>query len=486
MKCKILSTPFDQPQKICYGFVFYVSVLLCCMGCSLDLPYENQFSDPDAITDPDRARELLATAYAQLPDPSFELSVLSDDFEPTDLLSRNTELSNLYKWQPGAIETLSLSLWQDYYGAIAIANAVLDRAALLTDLTAKEESALRAVTAEAKVLKAYCFFNLLRLFAPDYADGSERPGVPLKRLLELEFLPRADIKTCVESIRSLLNEALKSNYTPSGEYWFSPQSAHYLMAEVALYAQDYSQAIDHAKKVIEAQGGYETLNDRAYQALWSDRECPERIYSRFIKKSYYTDISMTRTKGDYVTVNHVLMGHYAPTDVRRDVTEFTYRLKDPSLNDEEAKRKGFGKYNRENKEDRAFQTVTRYRVSGACFILAEAYCRVGEESNGIEVMNHYLSHRKADLFPPEGSGGEGLIRAILQEKWKEFVGEGDRFFDLKRLRRTILSDWNKKEPMIETKRITENDYRWNFPIPKREYLYNEQMIQNEGWPKIER
>lgn len=485
MKYNILSHPLHLLQ-VRYGFVLWVSMMLCCTGCSLDLPYENQFSDPDAITTPDRAREFLATAYAQLPDPSFELSILADDFEPTDLLPRNTELSNLYKWQPAAIEVLSLSLWESYYSAVAIANAMLDRAALLTDLTPKEEVALRAVVAEAKVLKAYCFFNLLRFFASDYGDGPERAGVPLKRLLELEFLPRADIRTCVETIRTLLNEALESGYTSSGEYWFSPRSAHYLMAEVALYAQDYAAAVNNAEKVIVAQGGYETMNDRSYQALWTDRACPERIYSHFIKKPYYTDISMTRDKGDYVRVNPSLMRLYAPTDIRRDATEFTFRLKDDELSDEEAKRRGLGKYNRENKEDRPFETVTRYRVSGACFILAEAYCRSGNDAKGIEVMNEYLSRRKAELFPTAGLGGDELLRAVLREKWKEFVGEGERFFDLKRLRKTVLNDWNKQEPLSSAKRITQDDYRWDFPIPRREYLYNDQMIQNEGWPRIER
>ena len=32
---------------ICY----FLSVF-CCTACSLDIPYENQFSDPDAITTP--------------------------------------------------------------------------------------------------------------------------------------------------------------------------------------------------------------------------------------------------------------------------------------------------------------------------------------------------------------------------------------------------------------------------------------------------
>ena len=37
---------------ICY----FLSVF-CCTACSLDIPYENQFSDPDAITTPHTARD---------------------------------------------------------------------------------------------------------------------------------------------------------------------------------------------------------------------------------------------------------------------------------------------------------------------------------------------------------------------------------------------------------------------------------------------
>ena len=52
-----------------------------------DIPYENQFSDPDAVTTPAAARELLASAYSELPTPEFNLSVLGDDFEPTYLIA---------------------------------------------------------------------------------------------------------------------------------------------------------------------------------------------------------------------------------------------------------------------------------------------------------------------------------------------------------------------------------------------------------------
>ena len=99
-------------------------------------------------------------------------------------------------------------------------------------------------------------------------------------------------------------------------------------------------------------------------------------------------------------------------------------------------------------------------------------------------MNRYLEQRNATLLDTQLSG-EPLLKAIFQEKWKEFVGEGERYFDLKRCRKGVLSDWNTSGTMATDKRVQADDYRWTFPIPRGEYLYNENVSQNEGWTKIE-
>ena len=101
-----------------------------------------------------------------------------------------------------------------------------------------------------------------------------------------------------------------------------------------------------------------------------------------------------------------------------------------------------------------------------------------------EVINNYLAQREAPLLDTSLSGAP-LLKAILQEKWKEFAGEGERYFDLKRYRKSLLSDWNLSATM-KNKPIKPDDYRWLFPIPKGEYLYNENISQNAGWTKIEK
>ena len=75
-------------------------LIFSCAACSLNIPYENQYSDPDAITTVTAARELLASAYDAIPKPEFSLSVLSDDFQPTFLINLKADLHNLYKWHP--------------------------------------------------------------------------------------------------------------------------------------------------------------------------------------------------------------------------------------------------------------------------------------------------------------------------------------------------------------------------------------------------
>ncbi len=80
-------------------------------GCSLDIPYDNQFSDPDAITTPETGRELLAYAYSSIPNIEFDLALLSDDFQPTYWASRNPTLNNEYTWQRQALIDLSASVW---------------------------------------------------------------------------------------------------------------------------------------------------------------------------------------------------------------------------------------------------------------------------------------------------------------------------------------------------------------------------------------
>ena len=182
-------------------------------GCSLNIPLEDQFSDPDAITDVLSARSLLASAYEGLPQHLFEYSVLSDDFCPTQHLDRDATLKNLYDWREVEMTELAGTLWTEYYMVVAEVNALLARMDGVITLNDTEVEEKERIICEAKGLKALCYFNLLRLFAPRYEGNEAKDGIILKDRVELDFLPRSSMKVCVEEIRKLLKEARNEKNT---------------------------------------------------------------------------------------------------------------------------------------------------------------------------------------------------------------------------------------------------------------------------------
>lgn len=451
--------------------LFYMLVgVVMLQACSLDVPYENQFSDPDAITTPQMARELLATAYSDLPHPEFQLSVLADDYTPTSWIKRNTDLENLYKWEPQPIIDFSCTLWQDYYSVVVTLNTLLERLPAVQG----DAKVVSRIEAEAKALKALCYFDLLRLFAPDYMDGKDKPGIVLKDKVELGFLSRTNIEGCVTAIRSLLTEAVSAMSADAGEcYWLSRSSSLYLLAQVELYAGNYGDAASYAGQVMTDAGVMETLTPTAYANLWSGNGSSERLfafYSPNLASSFYQEIVYDANSGDYLAMNNALASSYEDGDIRGDYTVYPFQT---SLRVADY----FGKYNRMRKEKQEIAYINKMRTAGVCLLLAEAYCLDGEhEEQAVALMNEYLQKRGASPLD-EGLSGNALLRRVLNEKWKEFAGEGQRFFDLKRYRHTLLSMWATSAG----KNVSADDYRWNFPIPKEEYLYNDNIKQNEGW-----
>lgn len=451
-------------------------------GCSLDIPYENQFSDPDAITTPTSAREFLSSAYACLPNPEFELSVLSDDFSATTWISRDAELNNLYKWQPQPLEDLATSLWTDYYAAAALSNAVLERLDGVSVSTEEDKAELEQVGREAKRLIAYSWFNLLRLFAPDYGDGTENDGIILKDYFSLASLSRSSVGDCVEAIREMTESTLSDEKESSlSVCYLSREGAVYMLSELELYAHNFEKAAEYSMELLETKDFDAVFGERVYNSLWTNSSCEERIFSLFTNSSYYTSINYDNNKGDYLTVNRTLASSYAESDVRLKGTLFTKEMTDDAIGST-VMSNCLAKYNKMNWEGSQTQYIGKFRLSGAVFILSEALCRIGKTEEARGVLNSYLKARGAEEVNASLSDEE-LLSVIIEEKHKEFVGEGQRWFDLKRLGKSLasLSSWAEECG----KNVSEDDYRWTLPIPKGEYLYNENISQNTGWYIIE-
>ena len=307
--------------------------------------------------------------------------------------------------------------------------------------------------------------------------------------------PRLSVGESIDSIRHILERStplasfsapnsVNTSATSRQQHWFTPLAAAYLRAELELYAGDYAAAERWARLVITQKGGTASLQREVYQQLWQGNQCEARIFAPYINRYFYTEIVYDRQTGDCFTVNPTVLSRFGQTDLRRNASVFDKKLPDSPLGQ---MKNCFGKYNAVN----WFRTngvnsgethyVSLFRTAGAYFILAEALAHQGKSTEAIATMNDYLTQREATLLA-SNLEGEALLSAILQEKQLEFLGEGERYFDLKRYRQTLLRNWMKG--LSNKTQISPNDYRWNLPIPKGEYLYNERAAQNFGWPRL--
>ena len=274
-------------------------------GCSLNIPLEDQFSDPDAITDVLSARSLLASAYEGLPQHLFEYSVLSDDFCPTQYLDRDATLKNLYDWREVEMTELAGTLWTEYYMVVAEVNALLARMDGVITLNDAEVEEKERIICEAKGLKAWCYFNLLRLFAPRYEGNEAKDGIILKDRVELDFLPRSSMKVCVEEIRKLLKEARNEKNTLKNVHWLSDKSIAYLQVELELYAGNYPAVLEQTES-LETVYPETVLGAGAYETLWSGSDSEARIFAKYQLAQIYEEIRFeTFDKGDYLVLTDI-------------------------------------------------------------------------------------------------------------------------------------------------------------------------------------
>ena len=464
-----------RPERLLrYGRLLCTGIMLLgCGSCSLDIPPADQYSDPDAITGVGTARSLLSSAYALYPHYEYEFSVLGSDFCPTSIIGKDMEQKNLYLWQDNTISDFAETVWLGYYKTIAACDVLLERLPAVQTVTAEEQTRKKQIEAETKTLKALCYLNLLRVFAPPYDLNPQADGVVLKKVVGLEHRGRSSIETCVSTLRQWLLEAEKVENEPTANGWLSQSAVRYLLADLELYAGNYAEAARWAILLLEhkPEGAYPKGD---YESLWKETSCTGRIFAFYTRSPYYTAIQYDRKEGDYFALSPQIV--YAEGDIRSRVHIYPQEMAG-------AERRLLGKYNRNNKEGKVNRYVNTMRYAGACFMAAEAYSRMqGQEAVARRLVNDYLVSCGAAPLSDELTGA-ALTDAILQEKQKEFVGEGMAYFDCKRLHRHPLTRWNIWGQGTSAT-IASDDYRWTFPIPRSEYRYNEAVTQNAGWPLL--
>ena len=423
---------------------------------------------------------------------------LADNGRATNKSGRfNAEFQN----QPNA----HMLNWQACYFLINQANLVLNALPAVTDMTQAEKD---VTAAQCFFLRALAYFDLAKAYAyiPTYiVDAQNRGGVPIVlkgtidqgTALEGAKAPaRATIAETYQQIYTDLDSAIaryNALASPNGlsKAFANRGAAQALYSRVALYNGDWNRVVSFSGLAVASNLGRLSANG-SYVTDWRQQVHPEAIFdlsyqqitesigpNESLQTAYTTlatpgNRSITQGFGDLVPTASMLgaLGvSLSGTTVTRtaDVRGLLYELGTTGRGTAEVEcTKFIGKNGFPNQDNTPI-----FRVSEMHLNRAEAYFRLSRRDSAIIDLN--VIRTRAGLAAVADTSaavvGNNLLEEILAQRRIELAFEGHRFFDLKRLGRTL----------VKTPAIPATDYRILAPIPAREISANPNLRQNFGY-----
>jgi hypothetical protein len=348
--------------------------------------------------------------------------------------------------------------WLDTYRTINVANIVLANLGVVT--SAKKSK----VEGEAKAIRAWMLFNLVRVYAKAYVDGDPKTnlGVPIVTTPTLEittasFTSRNTVEQVYQQIITDLTSAESLLPTKNG-FYINKNTASAILARVYLSQGNYEMARQSANRVISS-GAYalaETF-DLAFNntsnssedifAVQQTEQDNDNGYNTFFASPDYGG------RGDIkITDQH--LGSYEAGD---DRGLFFYESGDIFT----------------AKWANQFANIPVIRLAEMYLIRAEANLRLGGAPVGatpLDDVNLVRARSNASLYTTL------TLDAILKERRFELAFEGHLIHDIKRNKQTIV-----KTNGSDVRVYPYNSPKLIFPIPMRETDANTQLIQNEGY-----
>lgn len=432
--------------------IIAVLVLTTFIGCQDDFldteERENLLSEDGLSNDDEGAKSLVTAIYAKHLDwniSSFSWigisSITTDDAdkgsEPGDTGADKDLLDNLTF---NASSPSFNDVYRGHYEAIARANFAIQQMPIISQA---DESLRNRLTGEAKFLRAFSYFTLVRLFggvplvdhvAVSGNSDDDQMLVERKSVNEIYSFIEQDL---IAAIASLPN---KSAYPANERARVSQGSAQALMAKVKLYRQQWQAVLDYSNQL----SGYSLVTN--YASIFR-LEGEFNAESLFEINGYGSDPAKGiqqygQTQGargsggwgwGFNTPSASLLQAYESGDVRKDATIIFagQTLYDGRVVSAGAAnpRYNYKAYSSLNPGADHNDTNIRYLRYGEVVLMkAEAYNELGQIDNAKLELNKVRN--RAGLGNTTATTQADLRTAIWKERRVELAFEHDRWFDL--------------------------------------------------------
>lgn len=461
----------------------------------------------DALTNPSsmkQVEEVLLGAYAGFRNGNYYGSgsgtgggwammpdVLSDNlYETVETLANSRTMADwLYQANTGQVSTF----YSAPYAVIAAANIILRDVDKFT--TASNQLMANRLKGSAYAIRALAHFDLFRYFATSY-DRNSTNDLALAYIKDFtvstSFKPaRNNNKDYYDAMFADINQAVtllgnvdKVINPPGGltRPYIDLAAAYGIQARINLYAGQWAAAATAATNAINLRP-LPALNQTAFSGMYNQTNVGDMIWNVQFEsgqsgptflvyfatnaRSYFRpafEIATIAGDAGLIRSNDIRYSAYF-TNVggRLAVTKY----------------KGKGTVSDGNANFIVLRTGEMY------LIRAEANARIGGANEALALADlNALRAARITGYVPEVLAGAALLNAIADERRRELVAEGHRFFDLKRTTRTIVRGSTCGNPALSPAgdcQLNPTDREWTLPIPESVMNANENMVQNPGY-----
>ncbi|HYF69746.1 MAG TPA: RagB/SusD family nutrient uptake outer membrane protein [Ohtaekwangia sp.] len=460
----------------------YVALLLTLGSCG-DFLSENPDNRVELNTTT-KAAQLLTNAYASGAYTFTEW--MSDNVNYTLGTTKLTEHNQAYAWQDitSVEQDTPTNFWETTYSAIAHANEVL---AVIDDLKG-DEAERDAVRGEALLTRAYGHFMLVNLFAKHYNEqtAASDAGIPYVEEPETVFVKQYDrhsVQEVYDKVERDLLDGLElvngSFYANSGKYHFTRNAALAFASRFYLFKADIDKCIEYSTQMLGADPG---VFVKDLPSILQDYSNTDEFLRLLTSPADQSNLLLIRnvtnfpvTVGYWPNINLInnlyLVNPFSAEDVRRSdrypifqrgtngltVAKYEFLFERSSLTS------NVGLY---------YTIMPVFRGEEVLLNRAESYAFDNELDLAIADLQFYVDKRYfekpvitiSDLRNHYNASSDQLavLSFILDERRKEFIHEGLRWFDIKRFGLVVGHDTEDGGLII----LEENDPRKVLQIPQ--------------------
>lgn len=451
-----------------YSFLLLALFVSGCSSSFLDQDPPLDISEGDIFSSKKRIESTLLGLYGTLKNTSNASfmggkTYLVFDHRGDDIINTSENLSTLYDsymMNINSTSTENTTTWTNAYWTINNANVFLEGIDGAKEVVGDDYEQFKA---EAKFVRALCYYYLNNLYSQPYSLDPDAKSVPLRLTAQKgtddNNKPRSTVKAVYEQI---LEDLKEYNSLPDGELSETGVSratkgaANMLRMRVYMAMENWSEAITAGELVT----GY-SLVDNVASLFKTPYYTTETIFS--LPMATNNTPNTQQGLAEYYTDKKIVI----VDDVNGIMSKPNYSLADDSRSAFKDDEKRLVKFT-----DRATKLdwVPIFRYAETLLDLAECYANTtGGESKAKDLLKQ-VRHRSLpadkDILDIDALSGDALKEAIYDERRLEFIGEGMRGIDIIRRGENFIQGTKTTSPQ-------NSGYIW--PIPQAEQLINKDL-----------